>query len=113
MYSIDVYSQYFEAELNIYDMTRRGALVKLIATGEEGMIKYEAFVTFFIHEDDEDYRVAYDVCEAEELFYKKGRRSKKREAELMEQVRPAVDRIAQKLGGTVFWDKPLRDPVYA
>jgi len=109
MYCIDVYEQYFEGEIEAYGVTRHGALVKLTATGEEGMIKYEAFVTFFFHEDEEDYAVSYDLSGAEELYNKKGRRSKKRESELMEELRPTVDRIAEGMGGRVFWDKPLRE----
>ena len=107
MNGISVYEQYFEAEITVYDYPRHGALVKLIATSEEGMIKYDAFVTFFIHDDEEDFAVAYDVCGTEELYYAKGRRSKKREVELLTKLRPAVDRIAENLGGKVFWDKPL------
>lgn len=107
MYCIDVYSQYFEGEIEAYGVTRRGALVKLTATGEDGMLRYEAFVTFFFHADEEDFAVSYDLTGTEELLYKKGRRSKKKEAELMDELRPAVDRVAESMGGKVFWDKPL------
>ena len=37
----------------------------------------------------------------------KGRRSKKREAKFMEELRTHADELAAGMNGTIFWDKPL------
>lgn len=106
---IDVYKQYFEAECVFNTVPRRGAVVTLTATSEEGNITYDAAVSFFPHADPEDFAVSYDAYASQRLYSAKGRRSKKREAELMKGFRAAVDGAATQLGGKVFWDKPLRE----
>ncbi len=106
---INVYEQYFMAELRFNEVERRAALVMLVSDSEAGQIKYEAAATFFPHRDDEDYAVSYDAYFSKVLFEGKGRRSKKREAEFMENFRAAIDELAAEQGGKVFWDKPLRE----
>ena len=109
---INVYEQYFEARHSVNGIERRAALVMLISDSEAGNIKYEAAVTFFPHRDEEDYAVSYDAYYSEELFNAKGRRSKKREAALLAGLKEHIDALAEKEGGEVFWDKPLRDARY-
>ncbi len=107
MKSIDVYEQYFGADC-VYDgVQRRGALVKLTAVSEEGNITYSVQVSFFPHEDAEDFRLSYDAEKTEVLFTGKGRRSAKRDAAYMGIVRETADRIAADMNGTIDWDAPL------
>ena len=106
---INVYEQYFEAELKFNDVERRAALVMLVSDSEAGQIKYEAAATFFPHRDEEDFAVSYDAYYSKVLFEGKGRRSKKREAQLLEDFRAVIDELAAEQGGQVFWDKPLRE----
>lgn len=106
---INVYSQYFHAHCVYEGDERRAALVNFTATSDEGTIKYEAAVTFFPFRDPEDFAVTYDACLSKELYFAKGRRSKKREETMLQDFRGHVDELAQKLGGEVFWDRPLRD----
>ena len=106
---IDVYKQYFSAECEFNGVKRRAAVVTLTATSDAGTILYEVGVSFFPHRDEEDYAVSYDAISQEELFSGKGRRSKKREKEYLADIRTEADKAAEKLGGRIFWDKPLRD----
>ena len=108
MATFNVYEQYFSAKAEFNDVPRHGALVMLIATSEEGQIRYEAAVTFFPHNDEEDYAVSYDAYFSKVLYEAKGRRSKKREETLLQEFQQNIDIIAQEAGGTVYWDKPLR-----
>lgn len=107
MSPINVYEQYFSAELEFNGVPRRAALVMLIATSEEGRIKYEAAVTFFPHRDEEDFAVSYDAYFSKVLFEAKGRRSKKREEALMENFQNEIDQLAEMIGGKVLWEQPL------
>ena len=107
---INVYSQYFEAEGVFSGVERKGALVLLVSDSEAGNISYKAAVTFFPHRDDEDFAVSYDAYFEKELYRAAGRRSRKREAALMEQLRPTVDAIAAENGATVLWNQPLGEP---
>ena len=106
---INVYEQYFEAELIYNEVERRAALVMLVSDSEAGQIKYEAAANFFPHRDEEDYAVSYDAYFSKVLFEGKGRRSKKREAQLLEDFRAVIDELVAEQGGQVFWDKPLRE----
>ena len=106
---INVYEQYFEAELIYNEVERRAALVMLVSDSEAGQIKYEAAATFFPHRDEEDCAVYYDAYFSKVLFEGKGRRSKKREAQLLEDFRAVIDELVAEQGGQVFWDKPLRE----
>lgn len=104
---IDVYLQYFEGSCVCFGAERRGAVVKLTAASDAGEIAYTASVGFFLHVEPTDFRIAYDVYEERELYRARGRRSKKREAALLEELRPCADELAAALGGAVLWDKPL------
>ena len=112
MANIDVYKQYFSAECTYNGVARRGAVVWLNAESADGIIRYEAGVSFFPHRDEEDFGISYDACGTKELLRTKGRRSKKRDALYLEQLRETADEIAGSLGGVIHWDKPLRDAVY-
>ena len=81
----------------------------LIATSEEGNIRYEAAVTFFPHRDAEDYAVSYDAYLSKVLYEAKGRRSKKREQALMETFETEINQLAETIGGKVLWERPLRE----
>lgn len=106
---VNVYDQYFSAQCSFNGVERRGARVLLVATSEEGTIRYEAAVSFFPHRDDEDFAVSYDAYAAKELYHAKGRRSKKREAAYLDAIRADADELAQSLGGVIDWNTPLRE----
>ena len=105
--TINVYEQYFAAELVANGVPRHAALVMLIADSEAGQIRYEAAVTFFPHRTDDDFSVSYDAYFNKILYEAKGRRSKKREQTLLEELSSHIDELAAEAGGTVCWDKPL------
>ena len=107
--TVNVYEQYFQAEHEANGVARRAALTALTADSQAGHIRYEISVTFFPHRDEEDYAVSYDAYFSKVLFEGKGRRSKKREAELLENFRAVIDELAAEQGGKVFWDEPLRE----
>ena len=109
MATINVYERYYAAEAEFNGVPRHGALVMLIATSEEGNIRYEAAVTFFPHRDEEDYAVSYDAYFSKVLYEAKGRRSKKREEALLQEFQQHIDELAQEAGGTVDWNQPLRE----
>ena len=106
--TVNVYEQYFEAEANVNGVRRRGALVMLISDSEAGEIRYEAAVTFFPHRDEEDFGVSYDAYFSEVIFEARGRRSKKREAKLIEGLPEIISRLSEKEGAKVYFDRPLR-----
>lgn len=106
---IDVYEQYFKGHLVYNGVERRAVVVKLIATSDEGKIRYEAALTFFPYRDPEDFAVSYDAYFSKELYFAPGRRSKKREEKLMESFRTEADALAAEAGGSIDWDQPLRD----
>lgn len=109
MATVNVYEQYFAAEAEYEGVPRHGAKVMLVATSEEGHIRYEAAVTFFPHRDEEDYAVSYDAYLSKVLYESKGRRSKKREEALLETFPVEIDQLAETIGGKVLWDQPLRE----
>lgn len=106
---IDVYKQYFAADSLFNTVQRNGAVVALTATSDAGTIKYDVSVSFFPHVDDEDYAISYDAYAEKEIYFSKGRRSKKREAELLKTFREQIDSVSAALGGKVFWDRPLKE----
>ena len=108
MATINVYEQYFSARGSFNGAERRGALVMLISDSEAGHIRYEASVTFFPHADEEDYAVSWDACFSRPLYDAPGRRSRKREAQRLSELRGGVDALAAEAGGEVLWDEPLR-----
>ena len=105
----NVYSQYFRAQATFSGVERRGALVMLISDSEAGMISYKAAVSFFPHRDEEDFAVSYDAYFEKELYNAPGRRSKKREAAIMESFRSEIDAIASENDATVDWEHPLNE----
>ena len=109
MATINVYKQFFEAEHTANEVERHAALVMLIADSEAGNIRYEAAVTFFPHNDEEDYAVSYDDYFSEVLFEASGRRSKKRDKFYIDRIREDIDRLLKDSDARVFWDKPLRE----
>jgi len=64
-------------------------------------------VNFFPHNDAEDFAVSYDAYFNKVLYDAPGRRSGKREAQLLETLQHEADALAAATGATIFWDKPL------
>ncbi|MEE1260975.1 MAG: hypothetical protein U0K66_12455 [Paludibacteraceae bacterium] len=104
---INVYQRYFEAELEYNGVKRRAASVLLISDSEAGNIKYTAAVAFMPYEDSEDFRVPYDAYFTKVIFEGRGRRSKKKEKQYIEDLAQYIDELATEVEGSVFWDKPL------
>lgn len=109
---IDVYKQYFNGECVYNEIPRKGAVVSLTATSDNGTIKYEVSVNFFPYRDPEDFSISYDAYESLTIFEAKGRRSKKREKIFLEQIEDYANDLAHKMGGKIAFDKPLRDAYY-
>lgn len=107
MATVNVYLQYFAAECTFNGVERRAVSVMLVATSEEGQIKYEVAVSFFPHVAEDDFAVSYDAYFSKTLFEAKGRRSKKREQQLMETIQEEADSLAKEANGIIYWDKPL------
>lgn len=109
MATVNIYEQYFSAKAEHNSLPRHGALVMLIADSDAGIIRYEAAVTFFPHRDEEDFAISYDAYFSKVLFEAKGRRSKKREEAMLQDLRRHIDELAHEARGEVFWDKPLQE----
>ena len=107
MKSVNVYEQYFKGSCDGNGVQRNGAQVRLTAESDAGQIRYTLSVNFFPHNDPEDFSISYDVYLEETVYAAKGRRSKKREAELLDSARAAADKLAGTLGGIIRWDEPL------
>lgn len=107
MATINVYQQYFAAECTYNGVDRHAAAVTLIATSEDGQIRYEVAVSFFPHVSDDDFAISYDAYFSKLLYEAKGRRSKKREQQLMEILHDESDSLAIEANGVIFWDRPL------
>ena len=105
--TVDVYMQYYSADLTWNGVERRGAAVRLTADSETGQIRYTASVSFFPHVADDDFSVSYDAYFEKELYRAAGRRSKKRESVFLENLRSVIDELAEDAGGKVLWDRPL------
>lgn len=104
---IDVYTCFFEASCTANGRKRHAAAVKLTATSDAGRIAYAYSVNFFPHDDPEDFAISYDAFAEETVFEGKGRRSKKRDAEYLKGLQEACDRLAEKMDGSIDWEKPL------
>ncbi len=109
MAEINVYEQYFEAEMKYGGRERHGALVMLIAASDAGNLRYEAAVSFFPHDSEDDFAVSYDAYFSRTLFEGSGRRSKKKDKTFTDILRKEIDSLAEENGGKVFWDRPLRE----
>lgn len=107
--TINVYERYYAAEAEFNGVPRHAAMVMLVADSEAGNIRYEAAVSFFPHNDEEDYAVSYDAYLSKVLYEAKGRRSKKREGALLENLQDEIDTLAETIGGKVLWEQPLRE----
>ncbi len=107
---INVYSQYFEAKGEFSGVERHGALVLLVSDSEAGNISYRAAVSFFPHNDPEDFAVSYDAYFEKLVYSAPGRRSKKREAGLLESLQSEVDALGTEHGASVDWSRPLGEP---
>ena len=105
--TVDVYQQYFAGECVYNGVPRKGVSVKLTSDSEAGEIAYTVSVSFFPHTDDEDFAVSYDAYAEKEIYRAAGRRSKKREAAFLTDLKERADALAQALGGTIDWDAPL------
>jgi len=105
--TVNVYEQYFQAEHEANGVARRAALTALTADSQAGHIRYEISVTFFPHRDEEDYAVSYDDAFRAVVYDAPGRRSRRREAALLEALAGQIDALAAPAGGRVFWDRPL------
>lgn len=109
MTNIDIFEQYLAGTCTYNGVERRGVLVKLNAESDAGNLRYTVLVSFFPHENDEDFAVSYDAMAEEILFDGKGRRSKKRDAAMLKLLHETADRLAESLGGTIDWEHPLRE----
>jgi len=105
--TINVYEQYFGAEILWNGEIRKGARVCLVSDSCEGNITYTLQVNFFPHRDSEDFGISYDALSEKILFQGKGRRSRKREEGFMSSIKDEADSLASGLGGTIRWDNPL------
>ena len=112
MATVNVYEQYFGAECEYNGVLRHAALVKLVSDSENGDIRYSASVTFFPHNSDDDFAVSYDAYFDTALFEGKGRRSKKREQQLLAMLPNSIDAIAEQANAKVFWDRAIREAKY-
>ena len=109
MAEINVYQQYFLAKADFNGVQRHAASVLLISNSEAGRIQYTVAVSFFPHSNDEDFAVSYDAYFSKLLYDAPGRRSRKRETQLLETIRDEVDALASEAGGVIYWDQPLRE----
>ena len=105
--TVNLWQQDFAAECSVNGIARRAARVMLTADSTGGQVQYDAAVVFFVHADAEDFCINPDGYFSETLFAGKGRRSKKREAALLQELHAAADRIASAQNGRIFWDQPL------
>ena len=110
---IDIYSAYYAAECVANGRPRHAARVTLTATSDAGMITYELGISFFPHDDEEDFAVSYDAYVSEVIYQAKGRRSAKREKPFLASIEERGTALAASIDGKVFWDQLLREPQYA
>ena len=112
MAEINVYEQYFEAQCTAGGRERHAALVMLISDSGGGKIRYKAAVSFFPHDSEDDFAVSYDAYYEETVYEAPGRRSKKREAALLDKLAGYTEMLAERAGGRIFLDRPLREARY-
>lgn len=105
--TVNVYEQYFKADHMFNGVKRRAALVALVSDSCDGMIKYSVTITFFPHKNKEDFAVSYDDYHEKVIFSSKGRRSKKREANLLEGFEGYIEELIKDLSAKVYWDRPI------
>ena len=103
----NVYEQYFAARHPGNGRPRHAARAALTVSSGEGRVRYTASLSFFPHDDAEDFCVSWDVYAERQLFDAPGRRSKKREAALLAGLPGVLEELAAESGGEIFWDRPL------
>ena len=106
---LNVFHQIFAAHAVLNGVERNGALALLISDSEAGQIRYQMAVSFFPHRTPDDFAISYDAYFEETVYEAKGRRSKKREAELLTKLRPTLDAIAARENASIDWDRPLSE----
>lgn len=108
---ISVYEQYFGAKYMFEDgedrIEYKGVVVSLVATSDNGHISYEVKLTFFPYQTPDDFVIPFMATNTKIIYDAKGRRSKKREAVLLEEFRAHADELAAQIDGIIYWDKPL------
>lgn len=107
MDALNIYQEYVPAECVLNDIPRRAVKVMLIAESGGGQICYKAAINFFCHEDAEDFRIQCDGYFEQVLYQAKGRRSKKREAEYLANIRSYADALASAQNGRILWGQTL------
>ena len=109
MATINIYEQYFEAKGNFHGVERHAVKVMLMSDSEAGHIRYEIALSFFPHRDEEDFCITYDAYFSRVVYDAIGRRSKKRETELMKHLRELANSMSSEALAFIDWDKPLGD----
>ena len=109
MATINVYQQYFKAECLFNSKERHGVSVLLVSESESGNIRYEVAVNFFPHRSEDDYAISYDAYFSKVLYEAPGRRSKKREKELLDELSLQAELLAKEANGVIFWEQPLTE----
>ena len=107
MTTVNIYQQYFGASAEYSGVRRNAVDVKLVSESGGGNIEYSLQISFFPHAEPEDFAISYDACFSRVLYSGKGRRAKKREAELMEKIRDVATELATEHGAVIDWDAPL------
>ena len=110
MKTTDVFECYYEASATVNGRDRHAAAVKLTATSDAGMITYSFSVNFFPHDDAEDFAISYDGYVEEIAFEGKGRRSKKKEAAYLAELKERADALAAQMDGSIDWERLLIEP---
>ncbi len=103
----DIFEAYYSASCLFNGVKRRAVSVKLTSDSEKGFLTYTASVSFFPHNEADDYAISYDAYAERILFEGNGRRSKKRDAEYLGMFRTVCDELAESLAGTIDWNTPL------
>ena len=112
MAAVNVYEQYFGASAHFHGVERRGVRVALIADSGGGEIRYTLAISFFPHETDDDFAIAYDAYFEKTLYQAKGRRSKKKEAAFLEHIRSEAESLAAEQSACIDWTAPLIEARY-
>ena len=110
MAEINVFQQYFEAFGEFNGRIRHAANILLKSDSSNENIRYDVMLIFFPHDAPDDFAVSYDACFTKTVYSGKGRRSKKRETELLKDIREVAISIATDNGASIMWDKPLTEP---
>ena len=110
---IDVFSAYYEADCVANGRPRHAVKVCLTATSDAGNISYVWQISFFPHDSEDDFGVSYDAEASREILSAKGRRSRKKEAVYLQERESICNELAEELGGTIFWDRPLGECRFA